>query len=75
MLSLRYLFETPEFWVPTPPDEATKAATRIWKAKMAEFHDKQTWGRKLFDKLNPVNNEQEKAFEAAKDAAAKRLKK
>jgi hypothetical protein len=75
MLSLSYLFEVIPDAIEYAYDPATAAVTKVWKAKMAEYQDKQTWGRKIFDKLNSPNIEQEKAFDAAKESAAKRLKK
>jgi len=76
MLSLSYLFEfisqvMPDDIVNTP-SPVTDAAAKMFNSKLRDYHDRQTWGGKLFHKLNPPNVEQDNAFEAAKKAVRKR---
>ena len=75
MFSLSYLFEVFPDAIEYSYDPVTAAATKVWKAAIKKHQDDQTWGGKLFNKLNPPDAEQDKAFEAAKESAAKRLKK
>ena len=74
MISLGYLFEVIPDSIEYTDDFLTAGPTKVFKAKLKGYQDSQTWGGKLFHKLNPPNAEQDSAFEAAKEATRKRLR-
>jgi hypothetical protein len=69
---IKYLFEIIPDSIEYSSDFTTEGPARIFKAKLKEYQDSQTFGAKLYDKFHPQQDDS--AFEAAKETARKRWK-